>query len=79
MTFVTLQDSVHDKLRKVDSVHETLDNLRLSGVLAVVLTYLASIVIERPRLCYLHGNKLYDDVHRSDSIEVISKVSTYSE
>ena len=46
MTFVTSQDSVHDKLRKVDSVHETLDNLRLSGVLAVVLAYLASIVIE---------------------------------
>ena len=54
--------------------HEAADYLWVARVFAIVLTYLAGVVVERPRLSNLSCNELDDDVHRADAVEIVGEV-----
>ena len=60
-------------------LHKTLDYLRLTRMLALILRYLAGVIIVWPQLSYLNSNELNNDVHGLYMWEVIGEVSAYPE
>lgn len=63
----------------MDGFHKSLDNRRVTCVFSIVLAELASVVVECPRLCYLDGYELDDDVHRLYSLEIVGEMSADTE